>query len=151
MSTGLCNRKSVNFKLLVEFVEKQKGLKSPKTGLRTNLTDKSGSPPRPAATPLYLAVVPGTFMPCIFAPECRINMLTLQSSLAKPTGVHFYRVGRERGPQLTSSSSRYGSNQSHIMAGGRVNRRYMKPIPRMYGESQWLSRQRTCFLVSLRV
>ena len=76
MSTGLCNRKSVNFKLLVEFVEKQKGLKSPKTGLRTNLTDKSGSPPRPAATPLYLAVVPGTFMPCIFAPECRINMLT---------------------------------------------------------------------------
>ena len=120
VSTGLCNRKSVNFKLLVEFVEKQKGLKSPKTGLRTNLTDKSGSPPRPAATPLYLAVVPGTFMPCIFAAECCINILTLQISLAKPTGVHFYRVGRERGPQLTSSSSRYGSNQSHISCGGRV-------------------------------
>ena len=53
VTTGLCNRKSVNFRLGCNCRHKKR-LNSPKTGLRTNLTDMSGSPPRPAATPFVL-------------------------------------------------------------------------------------------------
>lgn len=36
---------------------------------------------------------------------------------------------------LTSSSSKYGSNQSHRSAGGCVYLIYINPRPRIYGES----------------